>query len=404
MYIIRFFTLLFFFFSMIRRPPRSTLSSSSAASDVYKRQPQYVQQEEQEVIAPQNNPEKEIQIVQEMQEEINMNQQQQQQQQQQQSSQQQYEQQQQQQQQYEQKQEVSQAQQQQVQQRVQPSLEDGEKQESQVYQYMAPWVIYSIGFSSKPNINYRIGIGSFLEEDINYVQIIKLNEMTQQFDEVFKFEHKYPPTKLMWIPDLDEKYPDILATSGESLKIYEINQESNNVFLKADLVNKSDFSAPLTSFDWNISKQNLIGTASIDTTCTIWDIEKETVYTQLIAHDKEVYDIAFAKDPNLFASVGADGSARQFDLRNLEHSTVLYDTENQSPLLKLGWNHLDPNYVAVIAMDQNDITILDTRMPQTPLAKLNNHKNCVNALAWAPSSCSHICTVADDCQALIWDT
>jgi WD repeat-containing protein 68 len=40
---------------------------------------------------------------------------------------------------------------------------------------------------------------------------------------------------------------------------------------------------------------NLIGTSSIDTTCTIWDIEKANVFTQLIAHDKEVYDIHFSK-------------------------------------------------------------------------------------------------------------
>ncbi len=34
----------------------------------------------------------------------------------------------------------------------------------------------------------------------------------------------------------------------------------------------NDFSAPLTSFDWNPELPNLIGTSSIDTTCTIWDI------------------------------------------------------------------------------------------------------------------------------------
>ena len=69
---------------------------------------------------------------------------------------------------------------------------------------------------------------------------------------------------------------------------------------------------------------NLIGTSSIDTTCTIWDIEKKILYTQLIAHDKEVYDINFAKEKDIFASVGADGSVRQFDLRDLKHSSVLY--------------------------------------------------------------------------------
>ena len=50
-----------------------------------------------------------------------------------------------------------------------------------------------------------------------------------------------------------------------------------------------------------------MGTSSLDTTCTIWDIEKETVDTQLIAHDKEVYDVSFARGTEVFASVGADG-------------------------------------------------------------------------------------------------
>jgi hypothetical protein len=37
--------------------------------------------------------------------------------------------------------------------------------------------------------------------------------------------------------------------------------------------------------------------------------------TQLIAHDKEVYDIAFACGKDVFGTVGADGSLRMFDLR-----------------------------------------------------------------------------------------
>ena len=55
-----------------------------------------------------------------------------------------------------------------------------------------------------------------------------------------------------------------------------------------------EFSAPLTSFDWNELDPRRIGTASIDTTCTIWDIERGLVDTQLIAHDKEVRVCAWA--------------------------------------------------------------------------------------------------------------
>ena len=46
-----------------------------------------------------------------------------------------------------------------------------------------------------------------------------------------------------------------------------------------------------------------------------------SVKTQLIAHDKEVHDIAFTRaggGRDLFASVGSDGSVRMFDLRYVE--------------------------------------------------------------------------------------
>ena len=46
-----------------------------------------------------------------------------------------------------------------------------------------------------------------------------------------------------------------------------------------------------------------------------WNLERCEIDTQLIAHDKEVYDIAWG-GPGLFASVSADGSVRVFDLRD----------------------------------------------------------------------------------------
>lgn len=150
----------------------------------------------------------------------------------------------------------------------------------------------------------------------------------------------------------------------------------------------SDFCAPLTSFDWNEVDPNLIGTSSIDTTCTIWGLETGQVLgrvnvvtghvkTQLIAHDKEVYDIAFSRaggGRDMFASVGADGSVRMFDLRHLEHSTIIYEDPQHTPLLRLAWNKQDPNYLATIAMDACEVIILDVRVPCTPVARLNNHR------------------------------
>lgn len=77
----------------------------------------------------------------------------------------------------------------------------------------------------------------------------------------------------------------------------------------------NDYCAPITSFDWNDTDVNLLGSCSIDTTCTMWDLQTQQVRTQLIAHDREVYDMSFTAGVDNFASVGADGSVRLFDLR-----------------------------------------------------------------------------------------
>lgn len=159
------------------------------------------------------------------------------------------------------------------------------------------------------------------------------------------FKHPYPPTKLMFIPDREGSRPDLLATTGDYLRIWQIGEEG--VTLNATLNNNkaSEFCAPLTSFDWNTAEPKRLATSSIDTTCTIWDIEKGVVDTQLIAHDREVYDIAWG-GVGVFASVSADGSVRVFDLRDKEHSTIIYEApQPDTPLLRLGWNKQDPRCV-----------------------------------------------------------
>ncbi|CDW52031.1 DDB1 and CUL4 associated factor 7 [Trichuris trichiura] len=326
----------------------------------------------------------------------------------------------------------------------------------EVYRYESPWNLYAMNWSIRPDQKFRIAVGSFIEEYSNKVsgrlfdqfldtaarvQIIQLDEEAGEFINTAQFDHPYPATKLMWIPDVRGQCSDLLATSADYLRVYRLSSDGVTMecLLNNLLKNRtSDYCAPLTSFDWNENDVGIIGTASIDTTCTIWRLEtgqiigqvssnggrvSAHVKTQLIAHDKEVYDFAFSKSANqrdVFASVGADGSVRMFDLRHLEHSTIIYEDPGQTPLLRIAWNKVDPNYIATIASDTTEVIILDIRLPCTPVARLNNHRACVNGIVWAPHSSSHICTAgelsnlpgpgqvqirlsADDHQALIWD-
>lgn len=46
---------------------------------------------------------------------------------------------------------------------------DGDNMENQVITYTAPWNIFSLGFSNKPQYPFRLAIGSFLPDVNNEV-------------------------------------------------------------------------------------------------------------------------------------------------------------------------------------------------------------------------------------------
>ncbi|VDM19399.1 unnamed protein product [Wuchereria bancrofti] len=327
----------------------------------------------------------------------------------------------------------------------------------QIYRFTSSRPLFAAGWSSKTDSEgrWRIAVGSVVEDKPhnNRVSVIQLDEQQGELVERLSFEHTFPPNCIQWIPDMMDSYPDLLATSAECLKIYRV--EPNSVMMECILNNKqaSNYSGPLTNFDWNDIDPTLIGTSSIDMSCTIWQLEVSTlkknriiltqfrnkclirlyfmfgtnacmgslktgqalaqtkktngsVKTQLIAHDKPVHDIKFSRinrGRDNFATVGADGSARLFDLRNLQHSTIVYEDPLRSPLMRLAWNKQESHYLATFAQDSAEVVIVDIRVPCNPLARLHNHRACVNGIAWAPHSSCHICTAGDDRQALIWD-
>ncbi|PRP86320.1 hypothetical protein PROFUN_05461 [Planoprotostelium fungivorum] len=280
----------------------------------------------------------------------------------------------------------------------------------EIYTYQSGWPIYGLGWSHRPDQKFRLAIGSLLKDYNNKVDIIQLNDEKGEFEVKGSFDHSYPATKVMWQPTRTMGGPDLLGTTGDYLRLWEVKQGKRDVSLKCMLNNNksSEFCAPLTSFDWNETDNALVGTSSIDTTCTIWNIETGQAKTQLIAHDKEVYDIGFHRGTDVFASVasdviGADGSVRMFDLRSLEHSTIVYETPDLTPLLRISWNKQDPNYLSTICMESRKVLILDIRVPSLPAAELDGHLACVNGISWAPHSSCHVCSAGDDRQALIWD-
>ncbi|CAI4223436.1 unnamed protein product [Auanema sp. JU1783] len=294
-----------------------------------------------------------------------------------------------------------------------------EPRRSEIYRYTSEFPLFASAWSMKKSDKFRLAVGTVVDIGNNKVSLIHLDDSSipGQLVEKAVIKTDFAANSIAFIPDLENNFPDLIALSTDGLKIYNISSDS--IFKEeANLIsNKSaQFSSPLTSFDWNDVDPRLIGTSSIDTTCTIYDVEvgapigstklPYNVKTQLIAHDKPVHDIGFSKIHNgrdHFATVGADGSARMFDLRHLEHSTIVYEDPTKNPLMRLAWNKHEPCYLATFAQDSVEVVIIDIRQPCHPLSKLKNHNGAVNGIAWAPHSAHHICTAGDDSQALIWD-
>ncbi|KAG6891765.1 hypothetical protein C0992_006186 [Termitomyces sp. T32_za158] len=333
-------------------------------------------------------------------------------------------------------------------------------------QYEAPWPVHCLDWSKSATSSqrgarsaFRLGIASLVEGYTNRIAVVGLrdervlveDDYTDYPDFVALCDtvHGYPATNLQWQPASVHGWAqgpastELLAATGDALRVYEYNSDApptgssfvgrqpatsgHTLTTKTALsgqskVQSQSLGAPLTNFSWNEKSPSLIVTSSIDTTCTVWNIETSSAITQLIAHDREVYDVAWLPgSTDIFVSVGADGSLRAFDLRSLEHSTILYETPAPkhlptpaaspaasarpptSPLLRIGFNPADSNYMSTFHMDGHDIQILDMRSPGQPVMELKAHHAPVNAFAWGPPEQPLLATAGDDCQVLLWD-
>ena len=76
-----------------------------------------------------------------------------------------------------------------------------ESKKKEIYKYLAPWTVYAVNWSIRHDKRFRIAIGSFIEDYRNKVQVIQLDEDRGEFVLKAAFEHPYPPTKIMWVPD-----------------------------------------------------------------------------------------------------------------------------------------------------------------------------------------------------------
>jgi WD repeat-containing protein 68 len=57
-----------------------------------------------------------------------------------------------------------------------------ESRKKEIYTYQAPWLLYSMNWSVRPDYRFRLAIGSFLDDYTNKVEVVQLNEDNGEFE------------------------------------------------------------------------------------------------------------------------------------------------------------------------------------------------------------------------------
>lgn len=85
--------------------------------------------------------------------------------------------------------------------------------------------------SPDPTSQFRLAIGSYVEQYSNAVHIVKkvpgmTDDLESQLYKACEFDHPYPCTKILWSPDVSAT-KDLLATTGDYLRVWSVTDDGS---------------------------------------------------------------------------------------------------------------------------------------------------------------------------------
>ena len=244
-----------------------------------------------------------------------------------------------------------------------------------------------------------ISVGTVIPNENNSISLFSKTDSSLKLHSIHNT--KFPPTSIKFSPILDDYaliYSDYQITH---LKFDPENQDSIVFSQTYQNEHEDNELVPITAIDWGNFHTNRVAQSSTDCTCLVWDIEKKSVLTHIIAHDKQVFDIKMLNGDNEFVSTGADGSIRCFDVRLSENIVVLFENVDLTPLHRVVYNGGDK--IASWSIENNIIYLIDLRNYSEPLCSLSSHEGTINAGDFSCKNKNLMCTVSDDKRAYLWD-
>ena len=324
-----------------------------------------------------------------------------------------------------------------------------------VYTYNSLLPLYALacnGFCDN-NGSFDVAVGTFLSEYANKIEIVRYSPEADSLVARTAFPHLYPPTNLVYAPTSGSNQINesgtLLASSGEYVRLWfipnvpssnqKVGQGGEDVSLVALFKTGSDpdSCSPFTSLDWNHFDRNLIVASSVDSSCTVFDLQQQSQVTQFfmqgvsthknnVAHGSslpvghpsliEAYDVSLStQDRYLIAAACSNGTVQLFDQRHNGMVAGFQPFNGSGSILRIEFNPVRPNLLASISDGQGEceISISDIRRfaasnmansqnISNSESRLKRHTAAVNAITWAPHKDSFLCSTSNDCSALVW--
>ena len=229
----------------------------------------------------------------------------------------------------------------------------------------------------------------------NYIYLYSLENTLLSATEV-----PWPVTKtsFSYSPTLKNKF----LTSSDVIRVYNLNCDTFALEIVDTLSEtKNSFNGPVVTFDWSKTKPDLLGSCSIDTTCSIWNVEKKILTTQLIAHKKEVTDFTFSNDDKCFITSGGDGQVKLFDLRDLKTSFQIYQTSDDTAISGVSFNPNNSNLISVRTDNSPLIGVIDVRQTKK-LYDITFHTKDLTCCSWSPYYMDLLASASTDGALATW--